>query len=721
MQKKVYIILLFIILLVNIRYEGQPQQYVQTTYSDTIVVERSEINDMVSYGNYMFIADYGAGIRIYDLTDPSIFDGLGVILLEGHIFAMEVSGSYLYVANYELGLLIYDISNIGLGIPSIVAELNVENIRGMELDNDLIIISKNTGVSFVNVTNPESPFVISTITTSYPAYDTAIFHGPIDVLYIVSNGYLDVYNINDLLNPSFLSTQYVGNSFDAQIDGSYLFIKTDYYLYSYDISGGAYINPTQSDSYLSGFPTYIGESFYINGTNLYLASGSNGLDIINITDPSSFVFISNLLKVYPVRNVIGVGNYAWIGNGIWGYSIVDLSFIISPSYVFGYTLITDDVQDVYVTDSHIFSVSSYDGLRIHDVNDYAYAKSTEFTNGRPSKILIEGDIAYISELPYDIRFLTSTGMRPSGGLTTVDVSDPANPNFMGFYNMSDDGIYSFDIENDYVYSVGTYNFSIFDVSNPISIVKSFSNSTPYNDIIVENSISYMASPQSLDVFNVSNPSSPIKVGTDDYSGIVKITKYGDFLFGRTISGDIIIYDVQDPYSPHAVGAFDTFFGQVVAITHYDNYLFALENEYPKGSAVEIYDISNPYNPVLEGTYFMRNPSFLEYPVADPVSSFVYTPRSIFATNTSIYIANGRNGIEIVSWLNLSITTENPIGSTSNSGTESSNSSIIPPNSINNDINSNQNRGFLGFSASIFLTPAILVFIRKKWNNYKLRS
>ena len=64
-------------------------------------------------GNYAYVANYGDGLRTYDVSDPTqpVCVGHSVTNYGGSADGVAVAGSYAYLANYNDGLRIYDVSN----------------------------------------------------------------------------------------------------------------------------------------------------------------------------------------------------------------------------------------------------------------------------------------------------------------------------------------------------------------------------------------------------------------------------------------------------------------------------------------------------------------------------------------------------------------------------------------------------------------------------------
>jgi hypothetical protein len=149
----------------------------------------------------------------------------------------------------------------------------------------------------------------------------------------------------------------------------------------------------------------------VNGDYAYIAEGSNGLRIINITDP---------------KNPVKVGLY---NTGGFAYGVA-----VSGT-------------KAYIADADA-------GLRIIDVSDPANPAELSFykTDGYAHAVTLKDDYAYIAVL--------------WGGVEIVDVSDPMHPDRTGHINVVD---YAYDaaVNGEYIYiASGRDGLMIFDISDP---------------------------------------------------------------------------------------------------------------------------------------------------------------------------------------------------------------------------------------------------------------
>jgi len=164
-----------------------------------------------------------------------------------------------------------------------------------------------------------------------------------------------------------------------------------------------------------------------------------------------------------VRDVEVIGGLAYVANGSEGLSIIDVSDPVAPAVVGaldspGYS------QDVEVAGTFAYvAASDFDGaggLRIVDVSDPSAPVEMAIFGSSFVRIAVSDGLAYVTE--------------PSSGLRIVDVSNPASPVELGAVDVSG-FVVDVDVAGSFAYltiddSSGTSGVDIIDVSNPAAPV-----------------------------------------------------------------------------------------------------------------------------------------------------------------------------------------------------------------------------------------------------------
>jgi hypothetical protein len=278
-------------------------------------------------------------------------------------------------------------------------------------------------------------------------------------------------------------------------------------------------------------------------------------------------------------------------------------------------------------------------------------------------ILVVGQHVYIA---------TSTSDRGQSALVVVDISDPLNPQAVGFYLSADDhfGPWRMATVGSYLYLVEHMGTTILDISNPtapsrtgrvevsgtavsainqllyvkfgddLTILDTSNPSSPsevghydgpsdsataYDGLEVVEPYAYLTAVQGLRVLDVSNPASPSEAGfLEILQGSLDVATNGSNAFVGTRDG-LIILDVSDPAMPRTVGHYYAP-DSVASVDVVGEYAYLAAED----AGLRIVDVSNLSAPNEIGSY------------SEPTSS-----SALMLTNGYTYIADGESGLRIV--------------------------------------------------------------------------
>jgi hypothetical protein len=115
---------------------------------------------MAISGDYAYLADYGAGMRIVDVSDPESLTEAGHCTTPGSAWGVAVSGNYAFVADEDWGMRIIDVSN-----PESLTEvghwqdtLTTASAEGIAASGNYAYLADwRAGLSILDVSNPQSP------------------------------------------------------------------------------------------------------------------------------------------------------------------------------------------------------------------------------------------------------------------------------------------------------------------------------------------------------------------------------------------------------------------------------------------------------------------------------------------------------------------------------------------------------------------------------------
>jgi hypothetical protein len=196
----------------------------------------------------------------------------------------------------------------------------------------------------------------------------------------------------------------------------------------------------------------------VNGNFAYVAAGSTGLQVVDVTNRSAPVIVGAVDTPGNANDVVVVGSTAFVADGSAGLRIIDITDPRNPVIV-GAVDTPGDAQDVMVKGSRAFVADGASGLQIVDVTNPqtpvllgsvdtpGSAKGVDAAQDRPLAIVADGSsgihvvditdathptlIASIS-IAGDARDVVISGNFAfvadfCGSFTSVDISDPSQP------------------------------------------------------------------------------------------------------------------------------------------------------------------------------------------------------------------------------------------------------------------------------------------------------
>ncbi|MHA1104338.1 MAG: hypothetical protein ACTSPN_01205 [Promethearchaeota archaeon] len=276
-------------------------------------------SDFIVEDNYIYLVDSCCGLKIIDISDPANPNIIGLCNLQIGYGAIAIKGNYLYIADGEEGLEVIDVSDPTN--PSIAANYTgMEYIWNIEVAGNyafLINLSKNMDI--LDITNPLNPTMVKRYaSTSY--LDLIKVYG--DIAYLIStNGLIDILDISDPTNPIAIC---------------------EYHSKEYQSLGDSYS---------------VGHQFLLKDNFAYLTSlNYNGLEIINIANPSNPTYIAQFENGTSVRDVQIFENLVWI-IVVEGIKILDTSVPTNTSIIEQYNI--PYLFKLQIIENYVYTCSAY--------------------------------------------------------------------------------------------------------------------------------------------------------------------------------------------------------------------------------------------------------------------------------------------------------------------------------------------------------------------------
>ncbi|MCH7761706.1 T9SS type A sorting domain-containing protein [candidate division TA06 bacterium] len=318
----------------------------------------------------------------------------------------------------------------------------------------------------------------------------------------------------------------------------------------------------------------------ILGDRVYVAANSEGLVVLDKTDPANLQALGTLDESSYFADVFFDGQYAYVA--ALGDGLIILDVLTNPNNptIVGRFNPGDEIKDVKVQGNKAYLASDLTGMRVVDIsNPMNPIEDTLYDSlGGVHNVTVSGNRAYLC---------TSANGVP---MYILDITDPTNPTFLGSY---------------------------------------YGGSSFIHDVFVENDTAYVSHwGLGLRIVDVTNPASPVEIGAYNYGGS---RTHNAFLSGQYcyIEDEIIpggfmrVVDVSDPTVPFEADSFiysdsdpDGYAHNIYVQGNYAHISYASDG-------VVIADISDPLNPTLSGFYDMISYNWGVH----PGSSYVYATDS----------------------------------------------------------------------------------------------
>jgi hypothetical protein len=534
--------------------------------------------DVAVVGSYAYIAAGSAGLAIVDIHDPASPQTVGQWLTQRVSYGVAVSGHYAYVADWDAGLQIIDVANPSA--PTLAAQIDTPGLAyGVAIDGHYVYIADGAaGVEVVDTfNNPPSSAIVGTTDTPGTAYKIAV-RG--DVLYIADDTSVQIVNV------SVHTLPHVVASYDTPAAGDHVRDAT------------------------------------ISGQTLFLAYGTTGMQILDLTYPGSPYLLSTASTPGGAMGVTVAGNVAYVACDTRGLEVFDIANLQSPQLLGAINGPPSHATRVAAVGSSAF-VADSDRLTIVDTTTpFSLPPLGKAVFTPASRVLVAGNLAYT---------LSGTALR------IVDISNDAAPQQLGAVSFPD---YAEDIAlyggSLAVVAVGEAGICLVNASNPASpqlvltidtpgyalgvamagshvLVADYTsglrildlghpNAPPVtllyqaNQVVVSGTHAYVADDFAITPLDIQDPSAPV-VGTsilDAY--IVHMVADGTRLYTAGYNVGVSIVDLSSPMTPAVLGSL-ALPGSTYDVGVSGPFAYTAND----GQGFHVVDVSNPATPVVVGS------------------------------------------------------------------------------------------------------------------------
>lgn len=289
---------------------------------------------------------------------------------------------------------------------------------------------------------------------------------------------------------------------------------------------------------------------FANG-RAYVADGSEGLRIIDVSNPAAPVELGSLDTPAP-SNAFGVdvaGTHAFLADGFGGLRIIDVSVPAAP-VLRASAPVTSFARDVAVVGNLAYVADLFAGLAIFDVSDPAAPVPVASFGGvgGSTSIAVSGTVA----------FLTSAGT-----LKSVDVSNPAAPVLLDASTPGVNVAYAVAAVGDTVFVVGgsfPNQVAVIDASQPADLKRIFTlllTGSAASGIDIVGGVAFVATGSGVELVDISGGRMAPARGLAEAPTLGSPTQI-DVVEGRVYvsnrnNGGLQIFGLAQPASPVPLG------------------------------------------------------------------------------------------------------------------------------------------------------------------------
>lgn len=454
--------------------------------------------------------------------------------------------------------------------------------------------------------------------------------------YALSNFGLLIFDISNIASPRLIG--YWGIQLSCTFEPRDVIIQGDY-AYLVDRQAGFIIidvsdktRPMLSFFYeLSGFSTGAVD-IDIENELAFIAARQTGLLIFNISNPLTPQLIASHHILNDITQVEVEDTIAYIYDSSYGIVLIDVSNPINPVILSQFHT-ADYVTDYKIADNHVFATYLRNGVHIIDVSnplnpqlvhdfqfgDYYDAievvDSTAYvivnypsaiqvfnvadpthpfkindyaTEGTSLEMVIIDQIGYIADGP--------------NGISIVDFSDPANFRLIGNFFPAN-GTKSLSYTAPYLYVAKEYDgLHILDIQNPAQpiIIGEFEMNDFIESMRIHNDILYVLFYNTtIQLYDISNNPLQPQFLSQIYltADSDRFDTDGNYLYWAKNWRGVHIYNIIDKSNPRWISEIETR-DKAYSVFIDSSLLYIADYE----AGMEICDISNPYQPLLLGSY-----------------------------------------------------------------------------------------------------------------------
>ncbi len=483
----------------------------------------------------------GAGLLTLDVSNPADPTRLGAVGLPAVVRGVDESGGHTYVTvsvGYDGSLQVLDTSDPTE--PQPLGSYLLDDPGAVEVRGNLAYVAVGWGLLVLDVSNPANPTPAGWRTLPGWPRDVTV-RG--DHSYVAAGSYFHVVDVSNPANPQLEASLSTSQATGVDASGDLVYLATANTLRVIDVSDPAF--PAWSGFVDTGGPcldvTVVGELAYV-------ADGGYGVTVVDVSVPGAPSVLGHSFS-NDTQSAVVAGSYAYLAARYRDLRVVDVTLPSDPQNVGSYE-VPDPAADVAATGSYLYVGLGYMGtLLVIDVSDPSAPVDAAVVSayGSAEAVAVQGDLAVVSGDDNSTRVL--------------DISNPLAPALLGTVVTPGMGE-RVAIHGDVAYVADGYGgLQIIDMSNPqLPVVTGvWVTGWSIHDVATDGDYAYLAADgDGLQVIDVRIPSSPVLVGASDPPGHYAraVAVRGDMVAIADSAG-LRVIDVSDPADPVEIGRYLT--------------------------------------------------------------------------------------------------------------------------------------------------------------------
>jgi hypothetical protein len=465
--------------------------------------------------------DWAAGrLWVFDVTDRTDPQLQGSCVLPDMLIgnglpeSVAVAGNHAYVA-MRSGLQIVDVTD---SANPVYLRPYAGDCRGAAVVGNYAYVSIyredaagswNRYIDIVDVSNPTAPGLVGTCRINVWTQRLVVAGHHV---YAAAGSVLQIIDVSQPTQPRSVG-EIVGNAEDVAVSGHHAYVAAGSQgLRVIDIS-----NPANPVSVATHAITGTSKRMAVAGNVVCVALEEGGLQVIDVSNPAQPQGLVRYDRYEAVEGLMLEDTWAYLADSKDGLQILDISHPAQPEPVSGYQLDHGYAEDVVLSGNHAYVAAGGSGLWVIDVSrpDRPWRVGQLDTTGYAQSVFVQGQHAYLAQAHY------GSGLHDA--LVVIDVADPANPRQVG-------------------------SFSRWGSSNDFD-----------HDVQVVGDFAYLADgAQGLQIIDITDPTRPEGVATVPTGGRVRgLAVAGDYVYLASIANmnyQLITIKISPPTQPQWMGA-----------------------------------------------------------------------------------------------------------------------------------------------------------------------